>query len=213
MTKIELIELIRHRLEGEARTKGLAKFHPKIIEYNIGRAFNTLLVGMFKTNLSNFDPYTKTYSDVDIEYDSTQDIYYSTLPATTVQLPRAGDGIMRIVDIGDSSIQYVPMTNGMLQNIDGLDVDTICDVVGYVFKNGRVEYQGITEFDGSQSYYTDQVAMEIVIPFETYADTDTVYIPTGSDERLFELVVSMMIGTPDSDNLNNNDSFNPKIRR
>jgi hypothetical protein len=211
--KIELIELIRHRVEGEARTKGLGKFHPTIIEYNIGRAFNSLLIGVFKSNLSNFDSYTKTYSNVDIQYDSIQDIYYSDLPAKIIQLPRIGDGIMRIVDIGDSSIQYVPMTNGMLQNIDGLDVDSICDVVGYVFKNGRVEYQGVVEFDGSQSYYADQVAMELVIPFEEYADTDNVQIPTGSDVRLFELVTSMIFGTPDSDNLNNNNTFNPNIRR
>ena len=206
--KIELIELIQHRLEGEARTKGLGKYHKTVLAYFIGRAFNSLLIQVFRNNLSNFDAYTKWYKDVDIEYDSTIGIYYSVLPAPVIQLPRTGDGILQINDMLDQSIQYVPITNGELQNIDGLDIDTIDTVVGYTFKNGRVEYQG-TDYDGSQSTYADIVRMLLVIPFEEYADTDYVQIPTGSDELLLQTVINLLLGIPDSDNLNNNNTFNP----
>lgn len=210
--KIELIELIQHRLEGEARTKNLGKYHKKVLASFIGRAFNSLLIEVFRKNLSNFDSYTKWYTDVDIKYDSTTGIYYSELPAPIIQLPRTGDGILQISDMFDQTIQYVPITNGELQNIEGLDVDIIDEVVGYTFKNGRVEYQG-TDYDASQSTYSDIVRMLLIIPFEEYADTDYVQIPTGSDELLLQTVINLLVGMPDSDNLNNNNTFNPNNRR
>lgn len=211
--KIELIELIKHRLEGEAETKNLGKLHNNVLAYFIGRAFNSLLIQVFRNNLSNFDAYTKWYKNVDIRYDSQTQIYYSVLPAPVIQLPRKGDGIMQINDMLDKTIQYVPMSNGELQNIEGLDVDTIDAVVGYVFKNGRVEYQGVVDYDGSQSTYSDVVRMLLVIPFEEYADTDYVQIPTGSDELLLQTVINLLINMPDSDNLNNNNTFNPNNKR
>jgi len=210
--KIELIELIEHRLGGEAQTKNLGKIHRNLLAYYIGRAFNSLLIEVFRKNLSNFDAYTKWYEDVDIKYDSTTGIYYSILPAPVIQLPRTGDGILQISDMFDQTIQYTPITNGELQNIVGLDIDTIDSVVGYTFKNGRVEYQG-TDYDASQSTYSDIVRMLLVIPFEEYAETDYVQIPTGSDELLLQTVVNLLIRIPDADNLNNNNTFNPNTQR
>lgn len=204
MTKIEFIELIKHRLEGEARAKNLGKFHPTVISHMIGKAYNSLVVEAYARNMTDFDPYTKTYTGVAIALDVTTGVYYSTLPAAIVQLQRSGSGVMRIIDT-DSSLEFVPINNGELQAIPDLELNLIDDVVGYVYKNHRVEYLGLSA--------TDTVNMELVIPFEDYDETDIVQLPTGSDQRIVEMVVNMMIGTPDSDNLNNNNTLNPNIRR
>jgi hypothetical protein len=208
--KIKLIEQVKHRLEGEAETKNLGKLHPKMIEQWISRAYNTLLVQALQRNTTDLSSYSKTYVNVDILYDQDIRVYYSVLPANIVMIPRlAGNGIIRIENMRDDGINYVPITNNELQSIVGLEVDNVDDVIEYVFKNGRVEYRNITTIQGSSSVSVeDVVRMELVITFESYSDTDILQIPAGADQVLTEMVVNYAIGTPDSDNLNNNNSLN-----
>ena len=208
MIKKKLIELVRHRVTGVYESKEMGKLGEQMLEQYIGRAFNSLLIEVFRQNLSNFDPYTKTYLSVAISQEASTEIYYSTLPAPVIQLPRIGDGVMRISGMTSTSIEYVPITNGMLQVTDGLEVDTIDDVVGYVYKNGRIEYQGMTS-----TLAAGTVKMELVIPFEEYEMTDRVNIPTGSDDVLIRRVIELLMGIPDSDQLNNNHPINPNIKR
>jgi len=205
--KKALIELVRHRVIGEYQAKNMGKMGDQMLAAYIGRAFNSLLLEVFRANLSNFDPYTKEYTEVDIEQDSKTNVYYSELPAPVIQLPRIGDGIMHIAGMTSSSVEYVPMTNGQLKLIDGLEVDQIDDVIGYVFKNGRIEYYGM-----SATIVSGQVRMLLVIPFEEYAEDDYVQIPTGSDDMLIKKVLELIMGTPDIDKVNDGNSLNKNIR-
>ena len=206
--KKALIELVRERINGEFEAKHLSKVGDQKLAYYIGRAYNTALTVMFSRNITNFDPYIKEYQSVAIAQDSSTEVYYSVLPSEIIMIPRkAGNGIMRISGMTSTSVEYVPITNSDLQVIDGLDVNTIDDVVGYVFKNGRVEYQGMTA-----TLAGGTVKMELVIPFEAYEDEDYVQIPTGSDDMLIQGVVKMLIGTPDADRINDGNTVNKNIR-
>jgi hypothetical protein len=207
--KIELIELIRHRLEGEPRTKHLGKVHPEIIAFNIGLTYKSLVSQILQKRTVDPDPFIKEYTDVSVSLDATTGDYYSTLPANIIMLPRrAASGVISVRPNDDTAIEYVPITNGQLKVSDGLEVNLVDDVVGYTYKNNRVEYQGMTA-----TIAANDVRMELVIPFEDMADTDEVNIPTGYDDALFGMVVNKMLGLPDSDNLNNNNSFNPNKRQ
>jgi hypothetical protein len=205
--KKALIELVRHRVTGEYEAKQMGKVGDQMLAYYIGRAFNSLLIEVFRQNMANFDPYSKTYLSVAIAQETLTDVYYSALPAPVIQLPRIGDGIMRISGMKSKSVEFVPMSNGQLQNIEGLEVDIIDDVVGYVFKNGRIEYYGMTA-----AIATATVKMELVIPFEEYAEDDYVQIPTGSDEVLMRRVIELLMGIPDADKVNDGNSVNKNIR-
>jgi len=205
--KKALIELVRHRVTGEYEAKQMGKVGDQMLAYYIGRAFNSLLIEVFRQNLSNFDPYTKTYLSVAIAQEALTEIYYSALPAPVIQLPRMGDGIMRVSGMKSKSVEFVPMSNGQLQNIEGLEVDLIDDVVGYIFKNGRIEYQGMTATIASGT-----VKMELVIPFEEYGEDDYLQIPTGSDEALIRRVIELLMGIPDADKINDGHSLNKNIR-
>jgi hypothetical protein len=206
ITKKELIELVRHRVNGEFQAKQLGKVGDQMLAYYIGRAFNQMLIEVFRRNLANFDPYTKEYTGIAISQDETTNVYYSTLPAPVVQLPRIGDGVLQVSGDTSASLEFVPITNNCLQVKDGLDVDTIDDVVGYCFKNGRIEYQGITN-----TIAEGTVRMLLVIPFEEYLEDDYVQIPTGTDEALIRSVIDLLIGTPDADRANNANSLNKNM--
>lgn len=206
--KKALIELVRHRVSGEYEAKQMGKVGDQMLAFYIGRAFNQLLIEVFRKNLANFDPYTKTYLSVAISQESSTDIYYSDLPAPVIQLPRVGDGIMRISGMKSESVEFTPISNGVLQNLPGLEVDLIDDIIGYTFKNGRIEYQGMTSTVASGT-----VKMELVIPFEEYDEDDYVQIPTGSDEALLRTTIDLLMGIPDADNINDGNSLNKNIIR
>ena len=204
-----LIELIRNRLISEYQAKELGKLGDRRIAYYVGRAYNAALANVLARRLSDYSDYTKEYQSVAISKDSNTDVYYSTLPANIIIVPkRAGSGIIRISGMKSESVEFVPMTNNELQTIEGLEVDTIDDVVGYVFKNGRVEYKGMTS-----TIAAGTVKMELIIPFEAYSDTDILQLPLGSDEMILQSVVNMLIGMPDSDKMNDGNSLNKNLIR
>jgi hypothetical protein len=178
-----------------------------VAEY-VGRVYDTMLLENLNRGISNTDPYIKEYQSVDIDQDSNTDIYYSTLPEKIILLSRAGSGVIRITGMKSSTIEFTPMSNNQLINIPGLDVDDIDDVVGYVYKNGRVEYYGMTV-----AIAAGTVRMELVIPFESYGEDDDVPLPVGGDEILVQRVVQMVMGIPDSDRKNNSNSLNTNLTR
>ena len=207
--KQALIELVRSRIVGEYSSKDIGKLGDRKLAYFIGRVYNSLLVEALSRNFTNTDMYTKEYTAVDIEQDGTTNIYYSTLPADIISIPRrAGSGVISIDSDTGTSVEFVPMTHGHLQVIDGLEVDTIDDVVGYVVRNGRIEYKGMTATIASST-----VTMLLVIPFEAYANTDDITIPTGTDEALIQRVIQLLINTPDADRINDGNSVNKNMIR
>lgn len=209
ITKKAYIELVRDRINGEYESKHLGKLSNKKIDYYISLAYNSALVGMFTKGLVSYENYTKEYQDVAIIQDTNTDVYYSVLPAPIIVIPRrAGSGIVRISGMNSSSVEYVPMTNGDFKVIDGLEVDLIDDVVGYIFKHGRIEYYGMTT-----ELVASTVKMELVIPFEEYNDTDYVQIPTGTDDMIIKNIIQMLMGQPDADRLNNGNTVNKNTLR
>jgi hypothetical protein len=223
ITKIELVELVEHRLGGEARTKNLGKLQRNVLAYYIGRAYNEMLRNMMARGYVDLGNFTKEYENVAVSYDTTTRKYYSTLPERIITVNKPSSGIYDIsiqegTGVDDSfsvsstnlftdSLQFVPMDNNRFRIMDGLDINLIDDVIGYTFKNYAVYYNGSTTYL-EQLHNNAGVRMSLVIPFERYADTDLVNIPFGDDEILMERVINLLMGTPDSDNVNNNNSVN-----
>lgn len=205
--KKAFIELIRERINGEFEAKQMGKVGDQKLAYYIGRVYNSALTAVFSRNLTNFDPYIKEYQSIAIAQDSNTNVYYSVLPSKIIMIPRkAGNGVIRISGMTSESVEYVPITNGELQVMDGLEIDIVDDVVGYAFKNGRVEYKEMTA-----AIAAGTVKMELVIPFEAYEDEDLIQIPTGSDEIIIQGVMRMLINTPDADRINDGNSVNKNI--
>lgn len=207
--KKALIELIRHRANGELQAKQLGKVSDQMVAYFTGRIYNSLLSEVLSRNYGNTDPYVKEYVGVAISQDATTDVYYSTLPEKVISIPRmAGNGVISIRATKSVSVEFAPMTNSTFRVIDGLDVDQIDDVIGYVYKNGKVEYQGMTA-----TVAAGTVKMELIVPFEAYDDTDTISIPTGMDEQLIGRTVNMLLNTLDADRMNDGNSLNKNMKQ
>lgn len=207
--KKALIELVRHRVNGELQAKQLGKVGDQMTAYYIGIVYKSMLSEVLARSFSNTDPYVKEYTGVSITQDGTTNVYYSTLPEKIISIPRrAGNGVISIRGTQSESIEFAPMENKTFRIIDGLDVDEIDDVIGYVYKTGKVEYKGMTS-----TVAAGTVKMELIVPFEAYDDDDEISIPTGMDEMLIRRVVDLMMNIPDADKINDNNSLNKNITR
>lgn len=209
ITKQALIELVRDRITGEYESKQIGKVGDRKLAYYIGRVYNSLLVGILARNITDAGEYGKEYTDVAIAQDSSTNIYYSTLPSPIISLPRkSGSGVISIDSDTGESVEFVPMSHGNLQVIDGLEVDIVDDVIGYVVRNGRIEYRGMTS-----TVAAGTLRMLLVIPFEAYDNSDYITIPTGTDEMLVQQVAQFLINKPDADRINDGNSVNKNIRQ
>lgn len=182
-TKEALIELIgRNYPDAEMQ----------VVEACIGRAFNMIFYETFRNDMSNLDLYAKTYADVSVLQDE-KDTYYSLLPVQTVQFPDVAEGVRRIyLKKGARVRRFIPVSRDSW-NANSL-ANRVSSLVCFSVKSDRVEYKDYPQ--------CDSVYMDLVVPFELMDEDDPVYIPSGKDIVLFQMVDSFLKGTPKVDKVN-----------
>lgn len=196
MKKIEFIEIVEDRLP--------VKIHPRIIERYIGRAWNTVIYETFRKDFSGLDLYCKSYDSVAVNYDSTEDIYYSVSPVSFVQLPSSGNGVISIHSAKGKGIEFAA-TRGEMQDIqNGLEVGTLTNPIPYWTINNRIEYGNTGGIDTVQT-----VRMRIIPQFEALEMTDEFTFPVGSDEKILELVVQFALGKQPDKEMNDGNERTP----
>ena len=200
MIKAKLIRLIESHFNGtNATADGRSKYHPLYIEQFFSLAFNHLMYRLFRADLSNFDQYCKTYTNITIQQDTATGIWYSLLPVPVVQLPDAANGVRRISGMqNNNSIEFIPLKRDSWDIWASNNVAVTSKEIGYSVRIDRVEYYKKPLID------TMEVKMDIVPLFDSYEDTDNIPIPSGADIDLFQIIQQLMSGRMPSDKVNNN---------
>lgn len=201
--KIELIELIQDRLSGEMSEDSLGSLHEDIVEYNIGRAYNSAMINIYRRQSYNIDNYAKRFKGISVTYDSDEELYKSILPANIVQIPRIGGGIVKVQQSKGRGLIFQPVTDTDIELSYDLDVELVDDVIGYTLVGNELTYYNMTSQVASGG-----VKMDLVIPFEEYGYEDNVPMPSGSDFDVYSMTVEMLLGKPPADQLNNNQEDN-----
>ena len=200
MQKDKIIELVRQSVFGGSATSDrLHQADPRRIELDITAAFNTVFFQIFKKEPSNLDRYSKQYKNVDVSYDSTTALYYSTLPAPIIQFPVTGDGIRRINTMQGVDITFVPVNQQDTELMYGLEFDEIDDVIGYYLNGSTVYYYNHDDTITS-------VKMDLVVPFTEWDMNEDVPVPSGKDLEIINIVREMYNLKP-IDRLNNQNEL------
>lgn len=201
MIKEEFIRLIQDRLGGDEQ-----KYHPNVVNKWISMGFNTIYYQTFRKDLGNLDLYSKQFNDVQVLKDPDTDKYYCEFPCPIVQLPDPAEGVRNIHQKKErafghgASLMFVPVTISSAVAFDGLDVNMVDSMIMYVVTNNRIEFE-----DSSLIVDVPTVSMRVVRPFEEYADDEVIYIPSGTDTQLVELIVNFLLGqVPESKTLDDN---------
>lgn len=185
MKRQDYIELVNERL-GKS-----GKFHEEIIAYNIGRAFNQIAFSYFMKNMFSAGFFRKEYTGQIIQKDSITRTLYTVLPTSIIHLNDISNGVLVSKDRGfGSGIYFAPISEIEAEYIAETDVGIVDNVVGYIVKEGRVE------FDRDFCSEGDTVTLRLVIPFEAYSDDDDIHVPGGFEQELMSLVTEFMIETP-----------------
>ena len=201
MTKEEFIRLIQDRLGDDKQ-----KYHPNVLNKWISMAFNTIFYQTFRKDLGNLDLYSKQFNDVPVLHDADTDKYYCEFPCPIVQLPDPAEGVRNIHQKiqrdshNGATLMFVPVTISSAMVFDGLDVNQVDHMIMYVVTNNRIEFE-----ESSLIVDVPSVSMRVVRPLEEYDDEETIYIPSGVDTQLTEMILNFLQGqVPESKTLDDN---------
>lgn len=197
MTKEQYIELIKGRLTSANANPDLTeKYHEARIELFINMAFNDIIYQVFVNNLDEKDLYVRTYT-VDVNVDENCKQYSIDLPVNILQLPN-NSGIHKISPVGENW-SFNPITQLSEDVFSELEVNKVCKTPSYYFNTKKVFFQ----YYDWKNQHIKQVRLDVVLPFEEYADDDQVVIPAGKEAIVFDNVFQMMANQLTADHTNN----------
>lgn len=203
MTKAEIISFVRNELGKIDKTN---KYHPVVIEKAITIAFNQGYNDVFDQDPRVLDNYTVTYggdgSPIAIAADANTGIHESSLPAEYVPFKDKNSGVRNIATVAQSAVKFYPVSKRefeILPNTLVGELNANDERAYYVVRKDTIEYYGVPA-----SVVHIGVRMDIVIPFDNYADDDDVLIPFGKDLQLIAAIIEILRSTPKVDLIDNN---------
>jgi len=195
MTKKEFIDLIKRRLaSGNLSPDQEGSYHDNEIAHFIERGMDRIFYQA--GNAKELDKYSKAYKNIDVEYDSDLDLYYSVLPESIVQIDGV-QGIRSVSLMKDQSFSFVHVTQQSMRAFLRLD-------------SGRIGKRPWMFYDGGRLYYgrmkkdIKKVLMRLVIPFTRFEDDDEVFVPAGMSDTIIQFVLQIMTGQINEDQLSDN---------
>jgi hypothetical protein len=205
MKKIKFIDLIRANIDSIDKTR---KIHPLVIEHEITPIYNDLIIDAYVKGAINLSMVVRKYGlthTIDVTEDAITGEYYSILPQEVIPIPFAGGGVKEIYAKTSQSLAFVPMNHDELKIIDGLEVQSVDDVIGYTLYAGQAGEVGRVVYTGMTSDVADAgVIMGLIIPFHAYDDDDYVYFPPKGEQAVMDAVLQRLGLVPAPDLVNNN---------
>ena len=183
MKKINFIEAIQRQLPN--------KVHAGTLSVYIGRAFNQIIYETFRKNSSDLDLFSKTFLNVEVKKDEDQGIYYCKLPVPIIQLPGAGDGVLSVNTMMGRGIEFVATGSSLGRIHEDLEVRDMDGPIPYYVTSGRIEFENKSPIED-----ISKVKVVLVPSFDALDMLDEVYIPSGKDAEILELVTRFAVGAP-----------------
>ena len=196
MTKEALIELVKERLSGDG-----TELHPGYIEYNIALAFNSLYYTSCLKGIKNYDLHIYEYENQAVLHNNVTDTYYISLPYAPVQMPRNGQGVMRVAVMQGRSIKFIASTESESDIFYSLEANNIKGLISYIVYNDRIV------FDRNPG--VAKVKFNMIKGFEIIDYDDEIYVPAGQDDFFIKSLVEYISGTPDDKQINDNNKKTP----
>lgn len=183
MKKREFTELIRLSI-----TKDI---NPMLIERYISMAYNTYAQNHWRNkNTHTIDLFCKLFTNVDVIEENNQ--YYSIVPASIIDIPRPGSGVMSIEMTGDMDLIFVPVTVTGHKTMNGLEVYKTTGPVPFTVTREKIYYQ-------SKLYGIYNVNMRLMLKYEAYAQDDEIVFPPNSEMAIRDIVWQFLNQTPPED--------------
>lgn len=183
MKKKEFTELIRLSL--------IKDVNPLVVDKYVSMTYDSYVQGYWMSiKGGSLDVFTKLFEGVEIRNEGKQ--YYSDLPASLIDLPRTGGGVMNIHMIGSMDLTFVPVTIVGHQSLNELEVYKLTGPVPFVVTKEKVYYKSIM-------YGIDKVNMHLLIKYEEYLPDDNIVFPPNSEMAIRDIVWQFLNQMPPED--------------
>src|SRR3990167_2180718 len=150
----------------------------------VKQAFSQLVKMSFYENKKEGESYVSggfiyTFEDVDVTKDINKNLFYSTLPSSTIVLPQE-IGVYQISPMQDQGSFFVTLRNGDYALMQGLEVSRLEGRYGYFIEGKRVYYTF------SPSEKIDYVLMKLVVAIDNIGDDEMIVIPNDMQLQLVQ---------------------------
>jgi hypothetical protein len=177
MIKSEIRSLIKNLLP---RFDKVVRYHPQIIDSAISQVLSELYNEAFADDPLSIQRFTKHYgytTPLVISTEASTGIYYITHPSQLIVLPDKASGVRRVSTMLNTGMTFFPIDQREIDYlISGSYSNTVNHRIGYLVTPERTEFYNI-----NAEVLSAGVRMDLLVPFTTYLDTDTVLIPENPD--------------------------------
>jgi hypothetical protein len=203
MRKITLIDLAVDYLSGgDAPDDVRGRYHPEIVSNLLALAYNAVVMQTYLEGKQHSD-----YSVLDAwARNHTINIVNNTvaLPYPPVQLPN-GMGILQVACGNDLTNVFAYRETNSNAVFNALDVGSVSNKPTFYLEqntgsgNNSHVLQVALVPDGVTS-----VKVKMIVPFDQVDDYETISIPAGKENMLFDAVVTLLREKPPEDTVNDN---------
>ena len=170
------------------------QIHPETIKYAIERVYEQNIGVLLK---KNFRYWTKRYTGQTVTLDATENRYYTTLPASIVQIPNVTNGVLSVNIQQGTDMNFYQTTEENIEYLNGSIGDNINEKIGYFVQRDKIWYHNITAIQAAAG-----VKLILAINFSDFAATDEVPLPSGID--LIQMAINFILQRPEDDRKNDN---------
>jgi hypothetical protein len=197
MRKDELIASVQKLILKQGVTQdSLKSVHPKVVEGEISKAYNTLMKSYYANDIvlmnAELDFFAKKYTKP-VKKDS-DGFFYVDLPARTIEL-KDNLGIRSLTPKG-GKYQFVRTKENSLARIRKLPV-YCCMKDAYFYIDGT---RIVLDFPVAEYALVEEIYVKLLPLFEEFLDSDNIEFP-GGDASAMQIVLQMM-GIRLTDNVN-----------
>lgn len=183
MKKEEFIELVTIQLTGGTPgTKSIDKYHPEVIERQIGLVFNELVSTI--QDIQVLDQFCIVRKNVPVLLDEDFDIKYCEIPEVILST-RAGVPIRHVSPMKDQSDVFLHRPNHSQAAYRNLDTQ-------YVFA------ENVFRIEGKRLYFDiirpdiEVLLIKLIAAWDDIDDDDNIIMPGGQDSTAFRLVLEQI---------------------
>jgi hypothetical protein len=188
MIKREFTELIK-----ESITKDV---NPLVVEKYISMAYNMYVHNHWQNKRTkSIDLFSKLFESQAISGTGKQ---FVTIPASIIDLPRPGSGVLSIEMTGEVDANFVPITISQHKTLRSLDVYKVTGPIPFFVADGKIHFLG-------KLYGVEEVNLRLVLKYEAYAPTDEIQFPPHSEMAIRDIVWQFLNQIPPEDKVNDNN--------
>jgi len=170
------------------KTDDSKNVHPDHVKFALSKAWNNLLYDTFRKHPRQLDFYAKEYTGETPALNATTNRYELAMPAPILQLPDFGEGVRNITPEQYEGPEFV-VTNEIDQELYyDLDVYNVDDVIDYTVRVDKI----IFGTNMTAPVAAAGVRVLLIIPFDEFADTDEIPVPSGKDEQFYNLTLQFL---------------------